>query len=208
MVETEIATSIFEFSGNHLCLDFANTLNDRANTPRELLNEYSDLVMWSQQAGILAEDHAQQLVEEAKQKPKEAAEVLQRAITLREAIYRIFEKITENASPSQIDLDILNTALSKVMDQAYIVKTGDGFAWNWTGKRERLDRMLLAIAQAAADLLTSEQLSGVRICASEVCNWLFLDTSKNHSRRWCDMKSCGNRAKARRHYGRKKQSIA
>ena len=208
MVETEIATSIFEFSGNHLCLDFANTLNDRANMPRELLNEYSDLVMWSQEAGILTRDDTQQLREEAKQQPTEAAEVLQQAITLREAIYRIFEKIAEDASPGEADLDILNMMLSKVMDQAYIVKTEDGFAWNWAGKRERLDRMLLAVARAAADLLTSEQLSGVRICASEDCNWLFLDTSKNHSRRWCDMKSCGNRAKARRHYGRKKQSLA
>src|SRR3989442_15908424 len=120
MGETEIATSIFEFSGNHLCLDFANTLHDRANMPRELLNSYGDLVEWAREGQILTANEAEQLLEEAAHRPAEAAEALQRAITLREAIYRIFEKITEDASPAEADLDILNMMLSKVMDQACI----------------------------------------------------------------------------------------
>jgi predicted RNA-binding Zn ribbon-like protein len=207
MTQTETQSSIFEFSGNNLCLDFANTVHDRSSSPRELLNHYSDLLRWSREGHILTEDDAGKLLEEAASRPEAAMAVLERAIELREAIFRLFETIAEDASPAQADLDALNQALSLVMPQARLVSTANGFTWDWTGSQNRLDRMLLAIVQSAADLLTSEQLDGVRVCASQDCDWLFLDTSKNHSRRWCDMKSCGNRAKARRHYGRKKNVL-
>ncbi|MBI4413448.1 MAG: CGNR zinc finger domain-containing protein, partial [candidate division NC10 bacterium] len=78
------------------------------------------------------------------------------------------------------------------------------FAWRWTGDGQRLDRMLWAVTRSAADLLTSGELAAVRECEAETCAWLFMDRSRNRSRRWCDMKACGNRAKARRHYERKK----
>src|SRR5207302_22567 len=71
-------------------------------------------------------------------------------------------------------------------------------------EEETLDRMLWPVIRSAADLLVSGEAQRVRRCASETCDWLFLDTSRNHSRRWCDMSGCGNRAKARRHYARAK----
>lgn len=207
MTEIETQTSIFEFSGNNLCLDFTNTVHDRARSnARDLLRSYGDLVQWSREGHILTEDDAQQLLDEAARRPGAAMAVLERAVALREAVFRLFASIAEDAMIDQDDVDILNEALSQVMYQVRIVPDVSGFTWDWTGGQGQLDRMLLAVAQSAADLLTSEQLDGVRLCASSDCDWLFLDTSKNHSRRWCDMKSCGNRAKARRHYGRKKST--
>jgi predicted RNA-binding Zn ribbon-like protein len=67
-----------------------------------------------------------------------------------------------------------------------------------------LELPLWILARSAADLLTSEQHAYVRQCASEECTWLFIDRSKNHSRRWCDMGDCGNREKARRLRARKR----
>ena len=207
MVETEIqAPNNFEFTGNHLCLDFTNTVQDRFTSPRELLNSYSDLLLWSQGAQILTEDEAERLREEASRHTREAKAVLQRAIDLREALYRIFFVVARGSSLEKVDLSTLNTEFSEAMSQACIVPAKDSFALDWTGKEKALDHMLWTIARSAADLLTSEGLDDVRVCAAEDCNWLFLDTSKNHSRRWCDMKSCGNRAKARKHYTQKKQS--
>ena len=206
MAETEIQTPIFEFTGNHLCLDFTNTVQDRSTSPRELLNSYSDLLLWSQGAQILTEGEAERLREEAARHTKEAKAVLQRAIDLREALYRIFFAVARGSSPAQADLHTLNTEFSEAMSQACIVPAKDIFTLDWTGKEKALDRMLWTIVHSASDLLTSEGLDDVRVCAAEDCNWLFLDTSKNHSRRWCDMKSCGNRAKARKHYTQKKQS--
>ena len=207
MVETETQTEIFEFSGSWLCLDFTNTVHDRENhPPHELLNSYSDILSWSQQAGTVTASEAQQLFEKARTHPAEATTVLQQAIALREAIYRIFSAIAADSSPAEADLLILNTLLSQAMCHARIVPKADEFTWDWVGKEQALDALLWQVARSAADLLTSEKLNVVRVCESDDCTWLFLDTSKNHSRRWCDMQSCGNRAKAKRHYSRKKQT--
>jgi predicted RNA-binding Zn ribbon-like protein len=201
MVETEE----FEFTGYQLCLDFVNTLDDRlGNPPLEHLNNYADLVSWSQQKNLVTEKEMQHLLEQAKKHPADASEVFRQAIDLREAIFRILVAVADHTTPSEADLDLLNVELAGAMCHACIVPKAEDFAWDWIGKEKALDGMLWQVARSAADLLTSKHLDDVRVCAAEDCEWLFMDTSKNHSRRWCDMKSCGNRAKARRHYERKK----
>lgn len=208
MTTTNLETPVFEFTGNHLCLDFANTLNNRiSSTPRELLNSYDDLVHWSREAGILSENDAQRLRAKARQRPEEAERVLRQTIELREAMYRIFSAHVSDTEADERDLATLNTTLTQAMARASVHSNGlQGFVWDWDGSHEHvaLDRMLWSIARSMAELLTSEALESVRMCAADDCGWLFLDTSKNHSRRWCDMKSCGNRAKARKYY--KKQT--
>jgi predicted RNA-binding Zn ribbon-like protein len=188
-----------------VCLDFANTLDDRlTGHPHERLNGYADLVSWSQQSGILAKEAARGLAQEAARRPAEAAMALGRAIALREALYRIFSAVAGRRSVRPADLEPLNAVLGEALAALRIVRTAAGFAWGWSGDIGGLDRLLWPIAQSAAGLLTSAELRLVRECAAPSCGWLFLDTSRNHSRRWCDMKACGNRAKARRHYERKK----
>ncbi len=206
MIETNSEAYQFEFSANSLCLDFTNTLNDRLyDHPRELLNSYRDMVSWGEQAQLLTEDEAKRLLVEAEQHPQQASVVLQRAIEVREAMYRLFLALSEDALPRDSDLKILNEALSEAMAQAHIVHMEDGFRWDWVGREDALARPLWPVVRAAADLLTSVELRRVRVCAADDCGWLFLDTSKNRSRRWCDMETCGNRAKARKHYERKRK---
>jgi len=196
----EIQTSSFDFSGNHLCLDFTNTLHDRASTPHELLNSYNDLMQWSQEAGILSESEAERLCTEAIHLPEEAEQVRRQALELRDAIYAIFYAQLYYSTPEEDDLAILNRWLARAMAKASISSTGNGFTWDWKPEEVALERVLWPIARLAAELLTSGELASVKMCAADNCGWLFLDTSKNHTRRWCDMKSCGNRAKAKRHY--------
>jgi predicted RNA-binding Zn ribbon-like protein len=196
---------VFDLTGGYLCLDFANTLDNRTGERRqELLNSYRDLVAWGEQARIVTDKEARQLLEEEEKHPADAAVVLQHAIILREALYRILEKAVEDVVPEKPDLLILSEALAQGMAQAQIVAEGDGFSWGWVAKEEALASILWIVARSAAELLTSELRPGVRLCAADDCGWLFLDTSKNHSRRWCNMKSCGNRAKARRYIERKR----
>jgi predicted RNA-binding Zn ribbon-like protein len=208
MVEPiEQASGFDTTSGNWLCLDFTHTLDGRYEAyPKELLNNYSNLVSWGQYVHILKDDEARSLREEATNHPVEASAALERALVLREAIYRIFLAIAEDMSPQEADLDTLNTALAEALSHARIAPTVRGFVWDWAGREVDLNSMLWQVARSAADLLTAEELDAVRACASEDCRWLFVDTSKNRSRRWCDMKTCGNRSKARRHYERKKQA--
>ena len=207
MIETHSQASSFEFTANSLSLDFTNTLNDRASGhPRELLNSYGDVVSWSQEAQLLTDDEAKRLFAEADRQPEHATAVLQRAIEVREAMFRLFLALAEDAIPQESDLNILNAALSEAMAQAHIVHSQEGFSWDWAGKEDALARPLWPVVRATADLLTSAELRRVRVCAADDCSWLFLDTSKNRSRRWCDMNTCGNRTKARKHYERKRQT--
>ncbi len=124
------------------------------------------------------------------------------AVELREAIYRIFASIASDDRPDVEDLELLNGALGPALANARIVEGQDGFTWDWAGDELSLDRMLWPVARSAAELLSSAQLNRARQCADEKCGWLFLDMSRNRSRRWCSMEYCGNRNKARNYYHR------
>ena len=190
-----------------LGLDFANTLEGRLTShPREPFRSYGDLLSWGRRTGMVAPDAAPRLTLEATRRTAAAAAILDRAVALREAIYRIFSAVTAKRTPEAADLDLLNIVLSEALAALQVAPTADGFVWAWDSQRPELGHVLWPVAQSAADLLTSVDLHAVRECAAPDCGWLFLDTSRNHSRRWCDMKACGNRAKARRHYERNRQA--
>jgi predicted RNA-binding Zn ribbon-like protein len=189
--------------GGRLCLDFANTVDwHGSDEPVEFLTSYSELVAWSQHVGVLTDHQAQPLLKEAAGRPLDAVAVLERAIALRETIYRILSAISHEYAPQSTDLAALNAELSRAMAQSRIVFGAEDFVWDWAGGEDTLDRMLWPVVSDAANLLTSEELTRVGQCSDDQCGWFFLDTSRNHSRRWCSMEDCGNRAKARRHYQR------
>jgi predicted RNA-binding Zn ribbon-like protein len=159
--------------------------------------------MWSQHVSILARSQAKRLLDEAGQRRSEAEAVFSRAIRLREVIYRIFSSIAGHSIPNKGDFAVLNEELSKAMAKIRITRNAQGYLWAFEDGEKALDQVLWPIVRSAADLLTSDRLDRIRSCADEECGWLFLDTSRNRSRRWCDMEDCGNRAKARRYYQRK-----
>ncbi len=194
--------------GGRECLDFANTVGgNRHIYQREYLNSYADLIAWSRLAGLVTDSEAQHLMAKATRRPAEAAQAFEQAILLREAIYRIFSAIAAEGLPEAADLAILNSALAEALTRLQITSTGDGFTWTWRKEPKALDPMLWPLARSAGELLTSAELHQVSECAGDTCSWLFIDTSRNYSRRWCDMKDCGNRAKARRHYERSRSAI-
>ena len=189
-----------------LCLDFANTADWHASEhPLGRLTDYEELVNWSRHAGILTDGAARKLLREAVRRPAQAAQAFERGIALREALYRVFSAGSRGQRPAEADLATVNSAVADAMARSQIVPSGEGFVWDWTGNGHDLDSILWPVARSAADLLTSDDLKRVGECADDRgCGWLFLDRSRNHSRRWCAMQDCGNRAKARRHYQRRK----
>jgi predicted RNA-binding Zn ribbon-like protein len=203
MTEIAMTAGNMKLLAGSLCLDFANTANwHKSEQPVELLNSYTDLIDWSRHAAVLNEREAETLLHEATVNPTDAETVRARAIELREAIYRIFTAIADERRPEVEDLELLNSALGPALANARIVEGQDGFTWDWAGDRLSLDRMLWPVARSAAELLSSAQLDRARQCADEKCGWLFLDMSRNRSRRWCSMEYCGNRNKARNYYHR------
>jgi predicted RNA-binding Zn ribbon-like protein len=184
-----------------LCLDFANTVEWRAREhPDEGFKGYSDVVTWAKKVRLLTEKEAQQLLQKAEAQLSEATAALERAVTLREAVYRILSAVAQRASPAEADLTFLNSVLSEALARLRVIPQANKFVWQWTHRENTLDWILWPVAQSAANLLTSKELRRVGVCAFEGCGWLFFDTSRNQSRRWCSMRACGNVAKARRHY--------
>jgi predicted RNA-binding Zn ribbon-like protein len=191
-----------------LCLDFANTAEWHASDhPQERLTGYAELLAWAKRKSILGEKEARALEDEAGRRPQEAARVLRRAVELREAIYQIFSRLAHAKPAPRTALELLNAGLAGSLGQARLRAGPAGFTWGWADRPGALDRALWPVMRSAAELLTSDLASRVGQCQDDRgCGWLFIDTSRNHTRRWCAMDDCGNRAKARRHYQRTQKS--
>jgi predicted RNA-binding Zn ribbon-like protein len=194
----------FELTAGVLCLDFVNTLDGRSKPePKELLKHYVDLARFGEDTGILSPQQTDRLFALSSATPEPAQRVLQAAIQMREAMYEIFSAKLDREPVPAAALFTLNQYLQMAAQHARLVPVNGLFEWRFEEAPNNLEAPLWPIARSAAELLASEQLAYVRACAADTCQWLFLDSSKNHGRRWCDMKSCGNRAKFRRFYKRK-----
>jgi predicted RNA-binding Zn ribbon-like protein len=197
-----------ELLGGRLCLDFVNTVDSRLGDPRQdLLTNYADLVQWSYHVGILSEKERQDLSQASLHSSIEASKTFERAITLRETVYRVFSAVAHARAPQRADLDALRDAFAEAMLHASLVPSAEEFVWDWLECEDALDAILWPITSSAIELLTSAQIKRVKQCPGVGdCGWLFLDTSKNGSRLWCSMEDCGSRAKMRRQYARKRAS--
>jgi predicted RNA-binding Zn ribbon-like protein len=195
----------FEFVGGSVALDFANTLGGMHTSPtHEHLIEYADLVEFGRSAGTISPSQGRRLIGEAEREPARAAAVLRRAISLREAIWRVFDAFAKNARAEPTDLATIHEEELAALRHARFQPSAADVDYAWSDEVP-LDRPLWAIARSAADLRRSkEELSRVRECGSATCEWLFIDKSRNHTRRWCDMNDCGNVAKVRRFRARQR----
>jgi predicted RNA-binding Zn ribbon-like protein len=199
----------FEFVGGSVSLDFANTLGGMHTAPtHEHLIEYADLIEFGRSAGTLSRPEARRLTDEGTRQLARAAAVLRRAIALREAIWRVFDAFAKSRRADTADLATIQEEELAALKHARFAQSGSDVAYQWSEELS-LDRPLWDIARSAAELLRSKSdLSRVRECGSATCEWLFIDKSRNHTRRWCDMNDCGNRAKVRRFRQRKRASKA
>jgi predicted RNA-binding Zn ribbon-like protein len=193
-----------DLKSGHPGLEFTNTVSNHASEhPGEKLFNYEDLLAWMGKVGLLHEEQLQMLMRKAATQPKESAAIFAKSLELRESVYRIFVAKTNGKSPAEEDLTILNALLTRLTSGAQIVYHSGRFDWEWNFDESALEAPLWVIVLSAVDLMTSEHLKWLGQCADEEgCGWLFVDTSKNHSRRWCDINDCGNRAKQRRYQQR------
>jgi predicted RNA-binding Zn ribbon-like protein len=198
----------FDFSGGALCLDFCNSVGDRPRYEQEHLQCYEDLLNWAHQAALLDAERIARLASEGRRHPRRVAKAFAEAIELRESLYRIFSALASGEPPPRRDLATFNRSLSVALQHLEVTAEDGGFRWSWSGPAAALDQMLWPVVYSAAELLIAEDRVEFRECASDRCSWLFLDQSRTRRRKWCDMSTCGNRAKARRHYERQKRRSA
>jgi predicted RNA-binding Zn ribbon-like protein len=186
--------------GGAVCIDFVNTVTWRGDPadPGERLTCYEELVYWAGHVGILTLPEVRPLLAEASRHPRAARSVLDQALTLREALARLF--LGGDRTPPAEDLGLLNEMLAEAPQRSKLGMQSGRYAWVERRPASLLGRPLHSVLWSAADLLASGQAWRVRRCHDTRCGWLFLDTSRNHRRQWCAMDECGNRAKVRRHY--------
>lgn len=198
--DTETTSSPVDRS---LCLDFVNTLKWRG-TSRELdtLSDPTAFAMWAQRTGLLSPVAVGHLLKTSERPPTPPPDLLRIAV-LREMLCRIFLAVIRDEQPLRADLDALGQAASETLRVGRLVAEGGCFAFRWSPDGGSIDAVLAPIVQSALRLLTSPELRRVKQCADvSGCGFLFYDSSKNLSRRWCSMELCGNRAKRRRNYHR------
>ena len=186
----------FEYVAGNLALDFANLVhNHGSKDPEDDLKTLDDLIGWSRQAGLLSDRQCSLL---GKRKSGQVRADFERAVALRESVYGVFSRIALGQSVRPEALQLLNRHFREAMAEASLQNAGKRFEVTWDDRGASLQRVWGEITRSAVSLLTSDRLHRVRQCAGQNCTWLFLDTSRNGMRRWCDMQACGNRFKVQR----------
>ncbi len=194
----------FSRIGGHLALDFANTVgNHRAHTPRDYFVTFEDLLQWAWEAGLIDRPTADAMRGRADHDPAATTGLLRRAITLREVIYGAFSASAEGRPVPAEHVAFLDSVLQSFPATLRLRAEADGCVCVRQAGPTDEEALLGPVAWAAAELLAADRLAKIRECADAHCGWLFLDLTKNRSRRWCAMGDCGSRAKARRYYRRK-----
>ena len=202
-------TKNWKLIGGKLCVDFVNTVGGRIlqnensildyKIITDKLESFSDLADWAKAVGILSEASAKKVNLFAVQNDQAAKKLLVRTLQLRESLYKIFVNIIEGNIPPGQDLELLNDECYAAREKQKLFYHSNKFNWTFeTIAAGDPEIIIMSVSLSASEFLVNENLSRLKQCGGENCGWLFLDTSKNGSRQWCDMKDCGNAAKVRR----------
>jgi predicted RNA-binding Zn ribbon-like protein len=199
--------------GGWSCLDFANTVGPRRPDPGEEQHDYipgyEELVAWAAHAGLVNTAQQAQLTAAAEAGPDAAAAVHERARRLREAIYEAFAAVAQSRPAPPGALATIKDAYVAALRNAYLGVAPSGQGWRWPDDG-RPEQVLWPVAASAVDLAVSGRVTRIRQCPGDggQCGWLFVDTSKNATRRWCSMRTCGSKVKSRRQAARRRTTRA
>lgn len=189
--------------GGRLGLDFVNTVNDHTlPQPKDHWRDYALFLIWAQHAAAATPAQIQAAARAATDQPAAALAALELARRTRRALYGLFSANAAGRPFAPADAEVLNVGLAEIPAPAQLDPGTKPLAWRWPAEASPLEAPIWPALLSAAALLASPELARVRECAGEGCSWLFLDTSRTGSRRWCSMEDCGNIAKARRYYRR------
>ncbi|CAL1518274.1 ABATE domain-containing protein [Chitinophaga sp. MM2321] len=193
--------------GGILCLDFVNTVsNRRRSTTHDYLPNFRELLQWYAHTGALSAKTIQTLERLAKGYPQKAAVIFDKSIQLRELLLRLFTAVIAHKPPAASDLQLFNTYMADAyanIEMAWRSATRQG---ELQFNAPALEQVNWWLVKSAVELYSSGKLAQVRQCPA--CGWLFLDKSRNGSRKWCSMSTCGDVSKVKQNYERKKKKKA
>lgn len=181
-------------SEGELFLDFANTVELTGGVPRDHLPDGRTLHAWLNDRGLVS----------ARTSPTSVARELPAFRALRGLVREITARQAAERPPTQEQLRRLNAVLREGTHyhELRVDRDGGRFTVGQVGDERAQARA--AIAGSLAHYLADHDLHRLRVCANDGCRWLFVDRSPAGRRRWCDMRTCGNRAKVARHRARRR----
>jgi predicted RNA-binding Zn ribbon-like protein len=190
-----------------LCLDFVNTADYRAtDQPAEYLLDAGVLVDWAVEAGAVDAELAAGIHAWVGEHREQAERRLAGLLARREALYRVLRARLPGGRPATArDLRLVAGWVAAAHAHAVLVPGRPRWRWEWPAEAT-LGRAWWPVAASAGDLLTGGGVDHLGVCDNPGCGWLYVDTTRNHSRRWCSMELCGNAAKSRRHAARARAS--
>jgi predicted RNA-binding Zn ribbon-like protein len=190
----------FVFVGQRLWLDFVNTLAGSRDAPDDMLHDAGALVRWLQAAGVLDAERSAGMLRRAQQQPAGATAALADARRIRAVLRQLAEHGARDAGIRRDVVAEINRVLGRSAGTRRLEEHGDGsFTRAFVPGGDAFAGLMIPIVESAADALVQQELHRVRHCAARNCQRVFQDTTKNAARRWCDMTTCGNRAKADRY---------
>jgi len=195
----------FKLYAGHPALELVNTLDLRFSAQTvDLIPTYKDLLRLTAQLQLLTVEQARKLGRTVSE--EDAQRVVASTVELREALAAVLYGRIDGGKPPAAQIKILEQQFHAAGLHRRLLAGESHLEWSWSGVERQAEIPLWMLAQAASDLLVSSDAELVKDCGDPTCCWLFLDVSKNHTRRWCDMKTCGNRMKARRHHARAQEA--
>jgi predicted RNA-binding Zn ribbon-like protein len=204
MEKMDRSESKFIWIGNHPCLDFINTQPmGKNNQPVDRLEDFPDLTAWLVEAQILDTALAKDVIKRGDD-PSEAQQVLEQARTFRDLLREAIERIRKRKPIPQSTLDEINKWLATHTGYSELVRTRNGFTERFRLEMTEPIHLISPIAKTASDLLCHTEFSLIKRCENSACVLYFYDTTKNHKRRWCSMRICGNRMKVAAFYERRR----
>lgn len=184
------------------CVSFANTVSAQRRTP----TDYPDLLLWLERHDMVGSDERARFTALAAEHPEEAESTLALAERLRHLLSQIFNQVADLGEVSSELLEAFNTCLIETLPKQCLARSPRGLAWNWApGREDDLTRPLWLVIRSAAALLVSKYSGRIGRCAGKDCDLLFVHLAGGSARRWCSMKTCGNRVKSHRRYHRKSE---
>ena len=190
--------SASDLVGGDLVLDFVNTVTARDTEPSDFLDDYRALIRWARLTSGFGHKNLVELTNLARSEPEKAAAALGRCRRVREALCAVLYALIARREPQAENVAIVDHARKRAFDAARLDACKLSLRVVWSVERSGLDLITHVVTARALDLLQNVSLDRLRVCTGTDCGWVFIDTSKNGKRRWCDMEVCGNAAKARR----------
>jgi predicted RNA-binding Zn ribbon-like protein len=204
-METQAYVERMRLDGGHAALDYVNTLGGPLDGPPEPHDEhlrgYEDVAVFAWRVGLIDEPASEELLRRERRRPDESAAVFRDALELRSLVDEVFRPLARGRQPSSRVLSRLAQAERAALEHAALERAGGRYRWAWRTDRA-LEAPLWLVTDAAIDLLRTGPLERLSVCHG--CRWLYLDESKNASRRWCSMAECGTWAKKRRYVERRR----